>query len=209
MKEIEVLYLEKEHLTVPTQGYDDDFAYDLYAAEGRLIPPLTFRSVLIPTNLHVAFDPTEAGMKVALRSGVGFRTPLTISNAPGIIEGTYRGNVGILLRNTFIDNSLVGFVFNLKGEKIPLSKVPNEVKKQARKFYEEEIELLGYDKLAEHQDHIFKTAVPRGTMYIPRGERPAQLYFSPKIKANFTPAETLPESVRGENGKGSSGTEKK
>jgi dUTPase len=207
LKEIEVLYLEKDGLTVPTQGYDEDFAYDVYAAEGRLIPPLTFRSVVVPTNLHTAFDPLAAGMKIALRSGVAFRTPLIVSNAPGIIEGTYRGNIGILLRNSFIDNSLVNYVYGLKGEKIPLSEVPNVVKKEARKFFDEETEILGYDKTeGELKKVLFKTAVPKGTMYIAKGDRPAQMYFSPKIKATFKAADSLPDSTRGENGKGSSGT---
>ena len=208
MKEIEVFYLgNKPGVTEPTQGYEGDVAYDVYAAEGRLIPPLTFRSVVVPTNLHTAFDPEEAGMKLALRSGAAVKTPLLVSNAPGIIEGTYRGNIGILLRNSFIDNSLVNFVFDLNGEKVPLAKVPNSVKKEARRFFDEELARLGYDKPNADMDKaLFKTAVPRGTMYVAKGDRPAQIYFSKKIKAKFTPVDTLPESIRGENGKGSSGT---
>lgn len=210
MKEIEVLYLEDKDLIVPSQGYEDDFAYDIYASEGRLVPHSTFKSIIIPTNLRTAFDPIEAGMKVALRSGSGAKTPLIIPNSPGIVEGTYRGQVGIIVRNTFADNSLVDFVITPDLKKVPLNTVPNEVKKEARSFFEAESEMLGYNNVNEgNAKQVFKKVVPRGTMYVPKGARIAQVYFSPKIKANWKAAQELPDTERGAGGYGSSGVTKK
>lgn len=210
MKEIEVLYLTHEDLIAPTQGYDGDFAYDVYASEGRLIPYGTFKSVVIPTNLKVAFDPFEAGMLAALRSGVACNSPLVIPNSPGIIEGTYRGDIGIIVRNTFPDNTPVDFVFDVKGNKIPLNQVPSPVRKNAREFFEAETEMLGYKSVAEgNGKHYFKKVVPRGTVYVAKGTRIAQIFFADKIKANFKGTDSLPDSVRGENGRGSSGLDKK
>jgi len=210
MNSIDVLYLEDKDLIVPTQGYEGDVAYDIYASEGRLVPHSTFNSVVIPTNLKVAFDWEKAGMFASLRSGAACNTPLILSNGPGIIEGTYRGEIGIICRNTFADNSLVDFVFDVKGNKVPLNKVPNVVKKEARKFFEEESVQLGYNSVDEgNASQVFKKIVPRGTIYVERGTRIAQIFFLNKMVATFKGTDLLPDSVRGENGRGSSGTDLK
>ena len=207
MKNLTVLYKKEKGALKPTQGYENDFAYDIYAAEGRLVPPLTFRSVIVPTNLKLAFDPLVAGMQISLRSGAAAKTPLIVSNSPGIVEGTYRGGVGILVRNSFIDSHLVDFVMTVEGKRLPVSKVPAKVLKAAKKFYDEETELLGYDKVSEDlQKSLYKSVVPRGTVYIAKHDRIAQVSFAEKIVADFKEAEVLPESVRQENKFGSSGS---
>lgn len=209
MKELEVFYNTTEGLK-PTQGYEDDFAYDMYASEGTLVSPLTFKSVIIPTDLKTAFDPIEAGMHVSLRSGAAFNTPLIMANSPGIIEGTYRNGIGIIVRNCFIDNSPVDFVFDIKGNRVPLSEVPNVVKKKARKLFDEENERLGYAPSAsELGKAMFKTKVPRGTVYVAKHDRIAQMFFAPKYQAKFIEEQNLPETVRGTGGFGSSGSSKK
>ena len=206
MKNLDVLYSKTKHGKVPTQGYEDDFAYDMYSSEGVIVPPLTFRSVQIPTDFKTAFDPVEAGMKLNLRSGVAANTPLLLSNGTGIIEGTYRKGIGILVRNSFIDNRLVDFAFNAKGERIPVSSIPPQVLTRARRFYKEETELLGYpDVTPEVKKMVYHTHVPAGTVYIAKHTRVAQIHFQEKIYANFIPENNLPDSVRGERGFGSSG----
>lgn len=210
MQELDVLFQLGEDGLKPTQGYDDDFAHDMYAAKGVLVPPLTFKSVIIPTQFKTAFDPTQAGELVALRSGAAANTPLIITNAPGIIEGTYRGEHNVLVRNMFIDNSLVPFVFDIKGNRLALSAVPKPVLAEARQKFEEEAEKLGYPALNEEQDKtIFKTLVPRGTIYVAKHDRIAQLFYVNKIKPNFKESDSLPESVRGEAKFGSSGSNAK
>jgi dUTPase len=210
LKEIEVLYLEDKDLIVPTQGYEDDYATDLYTSEGKLIPHSTFKSIIIPTNLFTAFNPKDFGMLITLRSGIGANSPLVMSNSVGVVEGTYRGNIGIIVRNTFADNSLVDFVFDVKGNKIPLNQVPSPVKKDAREFFETESEMLDYKNVNEgNANQLFKKVVPRGTIYIPKGTRIAQMFFADKITPKFKPVKELPVSSRGENGYGSSGVEKK
>lgn len=212
MKEIDVLYQLGKGAVAPTQGYEDDFAYDMYAAEGRLVPPRNYFSVIVPTNLKTAFDPIAAGLKISLRSGVAVKTPLAISNSPGIVEGTYRDGIGILVRNTFIDDSLVDFVMTVEGKQLPVSKVPKKVLQEARRFYDKESEALGYAKPTTPEgmasDKVaYRTHVPRGTVYIAKHDRIAQMHLSEKIIANFKEHKgTLPASVRGENKFGSSGT---
>jgi dUTP pyrophosphatase len=205
---LDVHYNTKEGLK-PTQGYSNDFAYDMYASEGVLVPPLTFRSVKIPTDLKLAFDPQKAGMHISLRSGAAANTPLIISNAPAVIEGTYRNGVQILVRNSFIDNSLVDFVMDIEGNRVPLQEVPNSVKRAARQFYTDETDLLGYAGTNEEVEKVvYKTVVPRGTVYVRKHERIAQMFFADRYFVNFVEDETLPPSERGEKGLGSSGTKK-
>lgn len=210
MKEIEVLYLEDKDLIVPTQGYEGDFGTDIYTSEGRLVPHSSYKSIVIPTNLRVAFDPFEAGMLASLRSGVACNTPLVLSNGVGVIEGNYRGEIGVILRNTFADTTRVDFVYDVKGNKIPLNQVPSPVKKEARRFFEEEMEFLGYTNAEEGvAKDFFRKIVPRGTIYVPKGTRLVQIFFADKIVAKLKPAKELPPSNRGERGRGSSGVEKK
>ena len=146
-------------------------------------------------------------MKVSLRSGVAAKTPLIVSNTPGIIEGTYRDGIKILVRNTFIDNRLVDFVFNVEGERVPVKEIPEDVMNKALEFYKEETELLGYgDTTPEVKDMVYKTHVPAGTIYVAKHDRIAQMHFQDKITANFINSKTLPKSERGKKGLGSSGT---
>lgn len=209
MNEIEVLYTLGKNGIKPTQGYEDDYAHDVYASEGKIVPPSSFKSIMIPTELKTAFDPIEAGLKVSLRSGIALKTPLIVSNAPGIIEGDYRNGIGILVRNTFIDNSLVDFLFDEKGNKVMVDKVPNKILKEAREFHLAEAEQLGYGELNEEtQKMLYKTHVPRGTVYIAKHTRIAQLHMQAKLHLSLTRVNELPESIRGERGFGSSGTTK-
>lgn len=207
-EQVEVLYKKDHNAVVPTQGYEDDFAYDMYASEGVLVPPLTFKSIQVPTGFKTAFDPTFYGMKINLRSGAAANTPLILANSTGIIEGTYRDGIKILVRNTFIDNRLVDFVFDVKGRAFPVANVPKSVLLAAKERFNAETKLLGYPKATSQlEKEVFVTKVPAGTIYIAEGDRIAQLHFAKKVFAKFIEAEgDLPESVRMENGLGSSGS---
>jgi dUTPase len=205
---LDVLYKKDYNAVAPTQGYEDDFAYDLYASEGVLVPPLTFKSIQVPTGLRTAFDPKVYGMKINLRSGTAASTPLILSNSTGIIEGTYRGEIKLLVRNSFIDSRAVDFAFTAKGERIAVKDIPKSVLQRAKEFFNKETKLLGYEKATSQiEKEIFVTKVPAGTVYIAEGDRIAQMHFAEKVHANFIEHEgDLPESVRGTGGFGSSGS---
>lgn len=244
---------------LPENAHGNDFCDDVRAAEGRLVPPSTFASVLVPTGLKTAFADTY-GMKANSRSGSAYHTPIILSNCTGIIEGTYRGFLGILLRNTFVDSSLVDFVFDAKGKRIPLSEVPKEVLENAREFYEDDSVNLGYDKPKTMEDfnkellawkkrkdagefaisrltairkkidagqqlsirendawldqktpqpsaqhRLFVDLVPRGTIYVAKGERIAQIHYQERVKANYNVVDELDETKRGDSSYGGTG----
>ncbi len=260
--EIPVKIFLGEDAKLPKNAHGNDFCDDVYAAEGRLVPPATFKSVLVPTNITTDFD-AKYGMKLNTRSGMGYKTPLILANSTGIIEATYRGTIGVLLRNTFQDTSLVDFAFTTDGKRIPVSEIPKDVLKQARNFFEEESVFLGYDKPSSLEAHyeeleewkkrnesgefgagnlerirnllkngemlnmkdndtwlsqkppeptgsqlVYNSLVPRGTIYIPKGEKVAQIHFQEVVRGVYEVVEDkakLSETKRGEGKYGSTG----
>ena len=83
---------------LPSQAHDDDAGYDLHANEAAVIPPNGGRA-LVPTGLAVAIPSGYAGL-VLPRSGLARRHGVTLTNAPGLIDAGYRGEVKVLLLNT-------------------------------------------------------------------------------------------------------------
>jgi len=262
VSEIPVKIFLGQDAKLPTNAHGDDFCDDVYAAEGRLVPPATFKSVLVPTNITTDFD-ARFGMKLNTRSGMGYKTPIILANSTGIIEATYRGTIGVLLRNTFQDTSLVDFAFTSDGKRIPVSEIPKDVLKQAREFYEEESVFIGYPKPSNMDDFkvemkewlerretgefgegnlsrirhlldngemlnmkdndtwishippkpsaqqtVFVDLVPRGTIFIEKGEKIAQIHFQKVVKPKYKKVnskEELSETKRGEGKYGSTG----
>lgn len=93
------LKVERVHpdAVVPKYAHDTDAAFDLYAADDAFLPsgvtgvPLTTGlRFLIPEGYHLEIFP---------RSGWSKKTGLRISNAPGLIDQDYRGEVFFLLDN--------------------------------------------------------------------------------------------------------------
>jgi dUTP pyrophosphatase len=85
-------------VSLPVQAHDDDAGYDLCAREDAHIVAGGGR-VLVPTGLAVAIPPGYAGL-VLPRSGLAMKHGVTVSNAPGLIDPQYRGELKVLLVNT-------------------------------------------------------------------------------------------------------------
>ena len=87
-------------VVVPAPRYQTDGAagMDLHAAltEPLVIAPLG--RARVPTGLVVAIPPPFEG-QVRPRSGLAWRTGLTVLNSPGTIDSDYRGEVQVLLVN--------------------------------------------------------------------------------------------------------------
>ena len=87
-------------VVVPVPRYQTDGAagMDLHAAiaESLVVAPLG--RVRVPTGLVVAIPPSFEG-QVRPRSGLAWRTGLTVLNSPGTIDSDYRGEVQVLLVN--------------------------------------------------------------------------------------------------------------
>lgn len=81
----------------PERAHDHDAGWDLRAAEAATIGPGERASV--GTGIAVAIPEGCAGL-VLPRSGLAARHGIALTNAPGLIDAGYRGEVRILLLNT-------------------------------------------------------------------------------------------------------------
>lgn len=82
---------------VPTYAYDTDAAADLYAADTVTLPAHS-TSNMIRTGVHIGLP--EGWMAIILpRSSIGAKTGLRLSNSAGVIDSSYRGQLGVLYDN--------------------------------------------------------------------------------------------------------------
>jgi len=83
--------------TPPSRAHPGDAGYDLYAAEALTLAPGARGSV--GTGIAVEIPDGWAGL-VLPRSGLAARHGITLTNAPGLIDAGYRGELRVLLLNT-------------------------------------------------------------------------------------------------------------
>lgn len=83
---------------IPAYATADAAGVDLRAHldEPVVLQPLERR--LIPTGLHIAL-PKGYEAQVRPRSGLAYKSGLTVLNAPGTIDADYRGDIGVILIN--------------------------------------------------------------------------------------------------------------
>ncbi len=74
-----------------------DAAFDVFAAEGAVVPPL--ERAVVGTGVALGLPPGLAALTLP-RSGLAARHGISIVNAPGLIDPGYRGEVRIILLNT-------------------------------------------------------------------------------------------------------------
>jgi len=86
-----------EAARLPTRATEGDAGLDLYAAETAVLDPAGGRGS-IGTGIAVEIPPGHAGL-VLPRSGNAARHGITLTNAPGLIDSGYRGELLVLLVN--------------------------------------------------------------------------------------------------------------
>ena len=87
---------------LPTRAYAGDGGLDLYASHAARIGACERAS--IGTGIAVAIPPGHAGL-VLPRSGLALRHGIALVNAPGLIDAGYRGEVRVLLLNTYRESA--------------------------------------------------------------------------------------------------------
>ncbi|MGD2169146.1 MAG: dUTP diphosphatase [Chlamydiota bacterium] len=96
-KETVILQAEKEEL-LPVYASSGASGADLKAniEQDVIIPPKGFK--LIPTGVKVEI-PVGFEIQVRPRSGLAFKSGITVLNTPGTIDADYRGDIGVILIN--------------------------------------------------------------------------------------------------------------
>jgi len=77
-------------------GENEDAAMDLSSAEKKVLKP--GERDLIFTNFSANIPEENVGLVVP-RSGLAIKYGVTVLNAPGVIDPSYRGDIGVLLIN--------------------------------------------------------------------------------------------------------------
>ena len=117
-------YSENPEFTVPTNAYDDDAGYDLYAAETVTILPQSCEGV--NCAFHMAIPRGYYG-KIFSRSG--YLKHHLVTAAGGVIDSGYRGELFVFLFNhgknlvTFKSGSKVAQIVFMKKENVKFVKV--------------------------------------------------------------------------------------
>jgi dUTP pyrophosphatase len=81
----------------PARARSGDAGYDLRATERVSIPQDGRR--LVGTGIAIALPEGVAGL-VTPRSGLAIEHGLTLLNAPGLIDPSYRGEIKVIVHNT-------------------------------------------------------------------------------------------------------------
>ena len=82
---------------LPVYAHNTDAGADVFANETLLIEGNS--TAVIKTGLKVII-PTGYEIQIRPRSGMSLNTPLRIANAPGTIDSSFRGEIGIIVHNT-------------------------------------------------------------------------------------------------------------
>jgi len=80
--------------TIPTRADEGAAGYDLYAAEATIVPARD--RVCIKTNIATKLPFGTYG-RVAPRSGLAYKNGLDVG--AGVIDQSYRGDIGVILFN--------------------------------------------------------------------------------------------------------------
>lgn len=91
------IQLLKEGARPPQRTRPLDAAYDLYCCEQATLPP--GRRCLLSTGIAIALPDGYCGL-ILPRSGLALKHGITIVNAPGLIDPSYRGEIGVIMQNS-------------------------------------------------------------------------------------------------------------
>ncbi len=83
---------------LPVRAHQGDAGLDLYAAEAVTVAPAGGR-IDVGTGVAVEIPDGHAGL-VLPRSGSARKHGITLTNAPGLIDSGYRGELRVLILNT-------------------------------------------------------------------------------------------------------------
>ena len=101
MSQVEVAVQRLPHgegLELPAYATADSAGLDLLAAVEAEVILQPGERRLVPTGLAIAL-PAGYEAQVRPRSGLALKHGITLLNAPGTIDGDYRGEVGVILVN--------------------------------------------------------------------------------------------------------------
>ena len=107
--------LVNEDTQLVEYAHDNDAGFDLRADRDYYISP--GQTILIKTGIKVAI-PEGYELQIRARSGISLKTDLRLANGIGTIDSGYRGEIGVILHNTYRFNNIEARVVDISGNKI-------------------------------------------------------------------------------------------
>lgn len=107
--------LVNEDTQLVEYAHSNDAGFDLRADRDYYISP--GQTVLIKTGIKVAI-PEGYELQIRARSGISLKTDLRLANGIGTIDSGYRGEIGVILHNTYRFNNIEARVVDISGNKI-------------------------------------------------------------------------------------------
>ena len=98
MKEIDVPTIADDAEFLPLYATDHAAGADVKACLKEQVVIQSGESALIPTGLRFAI-PVGYEVQIRPRSGLAFKSQITVLNTPGTIDADYRGEIGVILIN--------------------------------------------------------------------------------------------------------------
>lgn len=92
---IQIVLLDKKLSKLPTQNKEGDAGYDFYSITSGLIKH--GERALVPTGIAMAIPIGYYG-RIAPRSGLALKQGIDVMG--GVVDSTYRGEIGVILLNT-------------------------------------------------------------------------------------------------------------
>lgn len=90
------IHLMHKHSKVPTKGSPQAAGYDLYASQFLVLFPNETGVVGCGFRMRM---PEDMCAMVCSRSGLAAKKGIFVSNAPGILDADYRGEIKVILHN--------------------------------------------------------------------------------------------------------------
>lgn len=91
----------KQDAILPLRAHEGDAGLDLVSPSTVVLAPQERKLVML--GFSVAISEGFSGL-VCPRSGLAAKSGVTVLNAPGIIDSSYRGEVGVILINLSNEN---------------------------------------------------------------------------------------------------------
>jgi len=109
-----------------------DAGIDLYATEDCIIQP--GEQALVKTGISVSFSP-DYYLRIAPRSGLAYKNGIDVM--AGVIDSSYRGEIGVILRNHSVatEEDTGAFIIN-RGDRIA-QMIPERISQEQFIFVDE------------------------------------------------------------------------
>lgn len=97
-KQLQLNYKLNEIGITPTYATDGSAGLDLYYPRKQPLNVLSGESAEFDTGVSVEIPEGYVGL-VFIRSGIGFKYEISLSNSVGVIDSDFRGSIKVKLRN--------------------------------------------------------------------------------------------------------------